>query len=91
MGAFAALFRGGPVTLGCSFMMVRSSCVCIFWHQDGVSGVYLLLYCTRVPSTVRHPEIASRWKPDYALSAETLRHSAFHAARLADVETVSCI
>jgi hypothetical protein len=33
MGASAALFCGGPVTLGCSFMVVRSSCVCIFWHQ----------------------------------------------------------
>jgi hypothetical protein len=48
VGAFVALFRGGAVTLGCSFMVVRSSCVCIFWHlrtpsYDGVSGLYRLL------------------------------------------------
>jgi hypothetical protein len=32
VGAFAALFGGGSMTFGCSFMMVRSSRVGIFRH-----------------------------------------------------------
>lgn len=48
MSALSALFRGGPVTLGCSFMVIGSRDVCISWHK-GIP--LLLLYCTMVPST----------------------------------------
>jgi hypothetical protein len=46
VGAFVTLFRGGAVTLGRSFMVIRSSCVGLFGHEwtpfnDGVSGVNL--------------------------------------------------
>src|ERR1051326_813399 len=38
MGALVTLFGGGAVTLGCSFMVIRSGDVCFFGHR----GVPLL-------------------------------------------------
>jgi hypothetical protein len=32
VGSLMALFRGGAVTLGGSFMVISGSCMCISWH-----------------------------------------------------------
>jgi hypothetical protein len=52
MGAFVGLLRGCPVTLGCSFVVVRGRYVCIFRHGVSSSNDFTgtLLKCTTAPA-----------------------------------------